>query len=693
MSPPSLFNELRKRKVVRAAAIYGAVAWGVTEVVVTVVDELFLPQWVSTLAVIGFVVGFPIAMFLSWTFDITPDGIHRTRVSRRHGSAGMVFAFALLVGGTVGLFLLIKPAMQQAKDGDPGILPNSVAVLPFVNESRSADDAYLSSGISDELREQLGRVSGLRMAARSSSIAVRNLGSDAVSSSRKLGVAHLVEGSLRRRGDVLSVLVEIVDGRTGLVVWTESYERGPAELLSLQQQLTENIVAQLLPESIADLPEPPTRNATANESLLLGRYHEQQVRDSEEVDFQKLLTAIDYYRDAVELDPESALAHSRLASALLYLGDIETAEAPIFRALSLNPNLSEVQYTLGQFYWARGFGDAFTAYKRAVELDPDNADALEAYAWARWIRGNNQGVVDLYRRAVEIDRHSLARYGALGVMLGYEGAAEDMQDLIDQIRQRFDGPDVYRMISHQLQLIGRVDEAIVWGIRARDLEPENNDHVEWLAYLLADMGDAEAALAVDPSPGVGVLYLLQRYDILIDEAEMLMIEEPEDVELRYLLAFAYNKTGRHDLAIHVLRSTGMPDTILEDRARRGGDWHAFFTFIDAADGYGDIDVAKALATWYFETRRVHHKNPEWTVEFMKACSLATLGRDAEALEYLEMTLRSPRLPVPPSIEGSLCFSRLSDNPRYLAVLEHFERRRAMLRERLPRTLAKAGVSL
>ena len=85
MRDGSFFSELRKRKVVQAAAIYGAVAWGVTEVVVTVVEQLFLPQWVATLAVIGFVVGFPVAMFLAWTFDITSEGIRRTAVTSRPG--------------------------------------------------------------------------------------------------------------------------------------------------------------------------------------------------------------------------------------------------------------------------------------------------------------------------------------------------------------------------------------------------------------------------------------------------------------------------------------------------------------------------------------------------------------------------------------------------------------------------------
>ena len=400
MPEQSFFAELRKRKVVQVAAIYGAVSWGVTEVVVTVTEQLFLPQWISTLAVIGFVVGFPVAMFLSWTFDITSDGIERTAVSSRRGKASIALSMLLLVAGTAGLFLLIKPAMQhRGPDFDIPILSNSVAVLPFDNASRNPDDTYLSAGLSDELRDQLGRVSGLRIAARSSSIAIRELGGDAMSSSEKLGVAHLVEGSLRRQGNVLRVSVQLVDGASGLAIWTESFDRGPAEFLSLQQEIMENIVRQLLPDSTEALPAPATRSATANEALLLGRYYEQQVRATQEVDIQLLLKAIDHYRDAVDLDPESALAHSRLAGALLYLGDIDAAEAPIFRALSLNPNLSEVQHTLGLYYFARGRPEAYTAFERAVALDPDNADALEYYAFVRWIQGIDDGVADLYRRA------------------------------------------------------------------------------------------------------------------------------------------------------------------------------------------------------------------------------------------------------------------------------------------------------
>jgi len=512
-----------------------------------------------------------------------------------------------------------------------------------------------------------------------------------VSNSEKLGVAHLVEGSLRRQGNILRVSVQIIDGASGLATWSETFDRGPAEFLSLQQEILENIVQQLLPGSSEVLPEPATRSATANEALLLGRYYEQQVRATQEVDARLLLKAIDHYREAVDLDPESALAYSRLAGALLYLGDIDAAEAPIFRALSLKPNLSEVQHTLGLYYFARGRPEAYVAFERAVALDPDNADALENYAFVLWIQGVDEGVADLYRRALEIDRQSLSRYGSLGQILANEAKTDEVLELVARIEQRFDGTDAYRLISLLMELIGTIDEAIAWGIRARDLEPDNQDHVEWLAELYASIGDFETARALDPTPSIGLLFRMRRYDELIDAAEFQMIEQPNDVEVRYLLAFAYNTTGQYGSAVRVLVSTGLPNTTMTF-PRSGAEWEGYFTLMNATFGLGDLEAAQGMAAWYIDDP-THHENADWWIETHKACCLAVLGRDAQALDKLEQTLRSPRVAPAYVFEDSPCFRKYADEPRYLAVVEYFNARRAELRARLPGTLARFGVSL
>ena len=693
MSDNSFLGQLRKRKVIQAAAIYCAVAWGVVEIVVTVVEQLFLPQWVGTLAVIGFVVGFPVTMFLSWTFDLTSEGFQRTTIESRRGKASIAGSLLLLIMGSAGLFFLIKPAIQEREDSVAvaGVPVNSIAVLPFESSDLRPSENHLGGSISDELRDQLGRVTGIRIAARSSSIAARKRAVDAKVMSAQLGVAMLVEGSLRRQGNKLKVSVQLIEGRSGLALWSESYERGQGELLTVQQEIVMRVVQQVLPETPNPVYLQVTRSATANELMLLARYYEQQVRDRPEVDREKLLEVVRLYREATEADPESALAHSRLAAALLYMGDLEAAEAPVFKALALNPKLSDVHQTLGLYYFARGMPEAIAAFKRAVDLNPNNANALEDYAFVLWVQGIDENVAELYRLALDLDPLSLSRYGSLGEILGKQGRPDDVRAVVRRIDELFDGAEANRLISHLLELTGDVDLAIAWAIRARDLEPDNPDHVEWLAELYAEIGDFDTVMTLVPDPGIGLLFKMRRYDELINAAEELMIDEPDDVMVRYLLAFAYNATGKYDSAVWILSSTGQPGTVME-MPRMGADWDGFFTLINASLGTGEIEVAKGLSEWFVNDDS-HHQNPDWYVDTYMACSLAVIDRDDEALKKLELVRHSPRLAWVPVLKDSLCFQRFVDAPEYRLTMESFDTRREALRERLPSTLAAFGVKL
>jgi len=701
MTDGSFFAELRKRKVLQVAAIYGAVAWGLTEVVVTVVAQLFLPQWVSTLAVIGFVVGFPVAMFLSWTFDITSEGIRKTDVSSRRGKASIVFSMVLLVAGTAGLFLLIKPSLQDAdqRTAAPEATPNSVAILPFENAGANEADVYLSEGLSDELRGQLGRVAELRIAARSSSVAALDRGMDAMAASASLGVAHLVEGSMRRQGNRMRVSVQLIEGRTGLAVWSDTYERGTNELLNVQQTIAEEIVRHVLPDAGEVVATPATRDADANELMLLAQYYERQVRSRTVVDVSKLLEAIRLYREATEADPESALAYSRLAGALLYLGDIEAAEAPIFRALSLDSMSSEVQNTLGEYYWARGMPEVDAAFRRAVELNPYNADALHNYANLTWITiagqdADRETPGELFGRALELDPLSLGRHAAYGSYLGRDGQFEKVPPVIQNIENLFDDAESYRVLSHLHEVIGEVDLAIAWAIRARDLEPDNDDHIEWLAELYTQIGDLETVRVLSPEPSVGLLFLMRDYDELIDEGEMRMIDEPNDADVRYLLSFAYVATGEYESAIRILGSTGLPDTILDDQPRSIAEIEAFTTLINALIA-SDIptanDLGTSLAQWQ-SPDELWWGDPGWGGLF-KACTFALLGQHERALETLPLIKKGARLRRGPILRDSWCLQQYADEPVYLDVLADQDARRAALRRRLPATLAEFGVSL
>lgn len=698
MPADSFFTELRQRKVVQVAAIYVAVAWGVTEILVTIVEQLFLPQWVSTLAVISFVVGFPVAMFLAWTFDITPEGIQRTTVTSRRGTASIATSLVLLIAGTTGLFFVIKPGLQEREvaSGPVTVVPNSVAVLPFENAGGNPKDSYLAGGLSDELRDQLARVSGLRIVARSSSIAAAEQGLDALAASETLGVANLVEGTVRRQGNVLKVSVYLIQGSSGMTQWSETFERGPRELLSVQQAIAEAVVASMLPDSNQRVAGPATRDPTANELMLLARYHEQQVRDRQDVDENALIEAIRLYRQATEADPASALAHSRLAGALVYLGDIEAAEAPIFKALSIDPNLTEVQNTLGLFHWARGLLDeARAALARAVELNPNNPEALQNLARSKWYLTDFEGVEELLRRAVELDPLNLESYGTLGSFLVIDNSdAEGAREVVREVEELFEGAAAYRVIAELLAYLGDVDHSIAWAIRARNLEPNNQAHVDKLAEYFADIGEFNTALALDPN-GIGILFKARRYEEMIPLAEFAMIDEPGDLLLRSLLAVAHNAVGRPESAIHVLSTTGLPELVF-DGFRSGAEWNSFLALMNAVYAVGDIELARKLAQFgldygsRFSLEKVN-ANFDWWGSTLAACQASILGQDDLALKRLANAQLGFQLPWDPVLMDSPCFDRFSDDSVYQATIRHYEDHRAMLRERLPATLADFGL--
>jgi len=692
MSDRSFFKELRRRKVFQAAAIYGAVAWGVTEVLVTVVEQLFLPQWVSTLAVIGFVVGFPVAMFLAWTFDITAKGIRRTTITSRRGRLSVVLSMVLLVSATAGLFFLIRPALQTAETSarPAPILSNSIAVLTFENDGLDPGDSYLSEGLSDELRDQLGRVEGLRMAARSSSKAAAEQRLDALEASSRLGVANIIEGSIRRQGGMLRVSVQLIEGSSGLAVWSETFDRGPNELLLVQQEIAEALILHLLPGAQNTTPEPATRDPTANELLLLARHHEQRVRERPEVDLDLLREAVRLYREATAADPGSALAHSRLAGALLYLGDVDAAGAPIFKALSINPNLSEVQNTLGEYYWARGLdNEAGAAWSLAIDLNPNNPEVLPNYAAWSWKRIQVESARELYQRALELDRLNLERYAELGSFLALQNFMEEAHELVREVEGMFDGVAASRVIGQLWAYLGDVDKAIAWTIRARDLEPDNGAHVDKLAEFYADIGDFDTALALAPDHP-GILFKMRRYEKMIDLAEFAMIDQPQNLRLLSILAIAYNALGRYESAIRILSRTGLPDSVING-GRSTEEWDGFSALMNALYGAGEIELARQLAQFAVDFGK--WETFYWWINVPAACELAVLGRDDEARAFLELASQSVQLAWDPILKDSPCFIRFAGDSVYQATVHHFDERRAMLRERLPATLAEFGVEL
>ena len=164
-----------------------------------------------------------------------------------------------------------------------------------------------------------------------------------------------------------------------------------------------------------------------------------------------------------------------------------------------------------------------------------------------------------------------------------------------------------------------------------------------------------------------------------------------NVLVRYLLAFAYNVSGNYEGAVWILSSTGLPETVITN-PRSGSDWEGFLSLVNATYGLGETDTAEGLAGWFYD-KPDHHDNADWFVEALLSCTLVVLGRQDEALDTLDLIRRSPRLIPEYFLKDTPCFRQLADESRYQAIVSHFESRRAKLRERLPTTLQRFGVSL
>lgn len=702
-----LFAELGRRRVLQTALIYAAAAWSITEVLSFLIEALpIFPEGSKSFVAILFVVGFPVAMFLAWRFDIGPGGIRRAHASSAEGRLTIMAATVLLVGATAGLFYLVYPsvvgleASRSAQSENRGVpAANTIAVMPFENASQYLDDDYIPKGLSDELRDQLARIGGMRVAARSSSVIFQDRTLSAPEIATRLGVAQLIEGTVRRQDDVLHITVTVIDGESGFGDWTRTFQKKDDDLLAAQQEIATDIVALLMPNSDPSLGRSTlaTLDASANELLQLARIAFQEVKDQPTVNIEQLSIAIDLYRQTIEADPGSALAHSRYADALLYLGNVESAGIAIDRALEINPNLSEVQHTLGLYRWIRFENGAGEAHARAIELDPFNADALAAYGQWLWHQPNVDAAEEYFLRALEQDPESLLRYRELGNFYGVSGQRDKALEIAADIQERFSKspqkPVAFLDVARIHELVGNLDVGIAWAMRSRAADPQYPDALWALAELYARIGDEEGTRYFDPEMSFANLFWLRRYEEMINVGEELVLENPNQVQVWYGLARAHLALGNYEQAIYILDGQDLPEKVFVD-SRRANGIETLMTFADALNANGQAEKAHEYADFVagiMNRLTLTGAAKAWWPNLYKACGLSIVGEDELALETLERVMESPGLLWYPVLVDSPCFQKFENEPRYQAVVQSVERRQEILRDRLPDTLQRLRV--
>jgi TolB-like protein len=229
----SLWAELRRRKVIRVAVAYLVVAWLLVQIAATIEPALDLPSWFDTFVIVVTAIGFPIAVVLAWAFDITPDGVRRT---------------APAAGGGAGEALKVEddpPVSVRAQEPAKLEAARSIAVLPFVNMSPDPDQEYFSDGLSEELLNQLAQIKDLRVAARTSSFCFKGQNVDLKEVAQKLGVSHVLEGSVRKAGNQLRITAQLISAADGYHLWSETYARTLDDVFAIQDEIARAVADAL----------------------------------------------------------------------------------------------------------------------------------------------------------------------------------------------------------------------------------------------------------------------------------------------------------------------------------------------------------------------------------------------------------------------------------------------------------------
>jgi TolB-like protein/Flp pilus assembly protein TadD len=546
MNPRNLFAELKRRHVYRVAIAYAVVAWLLIQIATQVFPFFEIPNWVVRLVVLTVVLGFPVALIIAWAFELTPEGIKRAQdvrpneyvprwSTRKFGA--IVLSVAILAAG-VPLFQLIrsKPTSLPWTNTAATLSQKSIAVLPLLNESRDPDDDYFSDGLSEELIAALAQVKGLKVIGRSSSFRFKDKKEDSKTIGEKLGVSTLLEGTVRKQGDQVRIVAELVNAADGTELWTRTFDRELKDIFAVQAEIAE-AVATSLELTVLGAKESSAKNAAtksmeAHNAYLQGRFYFQ--RGNLE-DYRK---SVGFYQQASRLDPDYALAYAERAEAWAWIGDLS------------NEKQKEA--------WTAAGSDA----EKAVAIDPGLAEAHAALGWVRFFIEWKfaEGLAEL-TRAQQLSQWNATANDLMGRVVVYLGQFQEAEKLARQAVEL--DPLAYQARTSLARILfteGKLDEADASARKAAELQPAAAGNHRWQVFVAIQRGDGEAALReaqLEPNEGyrrfeLALAHYARGERRAADEAFAELIAKDRDF-LAYQIAEVYAWCGETDKAFEWLQ--------------------------------------------------------------------------------------------------------------------------------------------
>jgi TolB-like protein/Flp pilus assembly protein TadD len=423
---PSFLEELKRRKVVRVALVYGATTFAVLQAADIIVPRLQLPDWTITLLLVIALLGFPIALALAWAFDLTPEGV-RPEMSAKAATAPPASGSPLggrgsWVGGrtllVTGVMLAIGLALGAgwfagASMADPRSDGHRVAVLPLRDMNPDGSNAILVAGVQEDLLTRLSKIGALSIISRTSVEEYAGTSKSIPEIATELGATAIIEGGVQRAGDHVRINVQLIDGRSDEHLWAETFDRPWSldNLFAIQSEIAERVAdalqAALSPDERARIEDRPTDNEEAYELYV-------RAKEAYEAGSAGVVAlnhqAVAFAQGAVEADSTYAEAYALLALAHAYLywlqedrteTRLQAARSAARRAVELDPDLATGYVAQGMIaYWGSlDYEVALEQFARAERLDPAAYDLLTGIASVYRRQGRMREALEYFRRA------------------------------------------------------------------------------------------------------------------------------------------------------------------------------------------------------------------------------------------------------------------------------------------------------